>query len=227
VAATLAAHSRHLIWAMMAYGWGRRVVLARSLRAERLASEVLSSDHRPSAGLLVAGVTGTPLQPERARCRTKTRDGDAVDVQRPADLYAQGWTLRQIGAELGVHWSTVSQQLQRAGIRMRSGGPPAHPTSTQEILELRDQGLTWNEVAKQVDMTVSNAWSRYHRGRRPKPPHLGRWQQVLADALDQNLAIGVQAAVADHLGREPTCAELTAARRAAHALARMGRARVR
>src|SRR5678816_2251704 len=31
----------------------------------------------------------------------------AVDVKRAADWYAQGWTLRQIGAELGVHSSTV------------------------------------------------------------------------------------------------------------------------
>ena len=36
-----------------------------------------------------------------------------MDVKRAADLYAQGRTLRQIGAELGVHWSTVGQQLQR------------------------------------------------------------------------------------------------------------------
>ena len=64
-------------------------------------------------------------------------------------------------------------------------------------LELRDQGLTWTEVAKPVDMTVSGAWSRYRRARPPKPPRLGRWQQVVADALDQNLAIGVRAAVAD------------------------------
>ena len=55
---------------------------------------------------------------------------------------------------------------------------------------------------------------------------LGRWQQVLADALDQNLAIGVRADVADYLGRAPTRAELTAARRAAHSLAALGRARV-
>jgi hypothetical protein len=48
---------------------------------------------------------------------------------------------------------------------------------------------------------------------------LGRWQQVLADALDENLAIGVRAAVADYLRRAPTRAELTAARRAAHGLA--------
>ena len=67
-----------------------------------------------------------------------------MDVERAADLYAQGWTLRQIGAELGVHLSTVSQQLRSAGITVRSGGPPSHPASTQQILELRDQGLTWN-----------------------------------------------------------------------------------
>jgi hypothetical protein len=54
-----------------------------------------------------------------------------------------------------------------------------------------------------------------HRSHHP----LGRWQQVLSDPLDQNLAIGVRAAVADHLGRTPTRAELTAARRAAHSLA--------
>src|SRR4029453_3003885 len=31
-----------------------------------------------------------------------------MDVERAADLYAQGWTLRQIGAELGVFRTTVS-----------------------------------------------------------------------------------------------------------------------
>jgi hypothetical protein len=42
----------------------------------------------------------------------------------------------------------------------------------------------------------------------------------------KNVAIGVRAAVADHLGRAPSRAELTAARRAAHSLAALGRARV-
>ena len=109
---------------------------------------------------------------------------------------------------------------------MRSAGPGAHPASTQQIVELRDQGMTWNEIAKQVDMTVSGAWSRYRTARPPERPRLGRWQQVLADALDQNHAIGVRTAVADHLGRAPTRAELTAARRAAHSLAVLGLARV-
>jgi hypothetical protein len=95
-----------------------------------------------------------------------------VDIERATDLYALGRTLRQIGAELGVHWSTVSQQLQRADITMRRGGPSAHPASTQQILELRDQGLTWNEVATQLGMTVSGAWSRYRRAR-PALPAVG------------------------------------------------------
>jgi hypothetical protein len=31
----------------------------------------------------------------------ESRYGGGVDVARAADLYAQGWSLRQIGAELG------------------------------------------------------------------------------------------------------------------------------
>jgi hypothetical protein len=148
-----------------------------------------------------------------------------VDIQRATDLYNQGWTLRQIAAELSLTETTVSDQLRRAGVTMRRGAP-GHPASTEQILELRDQGLTWSEVAKQVDMTVSGAWSRYRRAQPPKPPRFGRWQQVLADALDQHLAIGVRAAVADHLGRVPTRAEVIAARRAAHSLAASGRAQL-
>jgi hypothetical protein len=93
-----------------------------------------------------------------------------MDVERAADLYAQGRSLRQIGAELGVTATTVGHQLRRAGVTMRRSGPPAHPAATQQILELRDQGLAWSQVAKQVDMTVSGAWSRYRKAR-PQKPH--------------------------------------------------------
>ena len=34
-----------------------------------------------------------------------------VEVKRAADLYAQGRTLRQIGAELGVHWTAMVEDL--------------------------------------------------------------------------------------------------------------------
>jgi hypothetical protein len=72
---------------------------------------------------------------------------------------------------------------------MRSVGAVTHAASTQEILDLRDRGLTLTEVAKRVDMTVSGAWSRDRNARPPKQPRQGRWQQVFAEALDQTLRL--------------------------------------
>jgi hypothetical protein len=83
---------------------------------EGLAAKCSHLDHRPSAGLLIACVTGNPRNPNEPDAALRLVTVAAVDVGRAADLYAQGRTLRQIGAELGVHWSTVGQQLQRAGV---------------------------------------------------------------------------------------------------------------
>ena len=65
----------------------------------------------------------------------------AVDVEHAADLYGQGWTLRQLAAELGLTETTVSEQLRRTRVAMPRGAPP-HPASTQLIVALRGQGLT-------------------------------------------------------------------------------------
>ena len=57
---------------------------------------------------------------------------------------------------------------------MRQGGPPAHTASTARILELRDQDLSWTEVAEQVGMTRSGAWSRYRKARPSKSHYHGQ-----------------------------------------------------
>ena len=64
-----------------------------------------------------------------------------MDVDRAAELYVAGWTLRRIGAELGVDHRTVAVRLHRAGVTMRRGGAPRYEVDTQRILDLRDQGL--------------------------------------------------------------------------------------
>jgi AraC-like DNA-binding protein len=117
---------------------------------------------------------GEPVKSDPA----ETRYGVAVDVQRAADFYAQGWTLRQIAAELGLTETTVSDQLRRAGVTMRRPGAAAYSASTDQIVELRDQGLIWNEIAEQVGMTVSGGWSRYRRAPASTSPWWGRWQQA-------------------------------------------------
>jgi hypothetical protein len=40
---------------------------------------------------------------------------------------------------------------------MRRGGPASHPATTEQIVDLRDQGMTWSEVAKHVDMRSMEA----------------------------------------------------------------------
>jgi hypothetical protein len=120
---------------------------------------------RPSYGSWVAVTTADPAE---------TRYGIAVDVKRAADLYAQGWTLRQIGAELYVPLDRrgPSTSLRRGHHASRRSGSSG---LTEQILELRDQGL----MAGQVDMTRSGVWSRYRKARPPQPPrqHCSRFSR--------------------------------------------------
>jgi uncharacterized protein YbjT (DUF2867 family) len=50
----------------------------------------------------------------------EVRYRDAVDVKRAADLCAQGWTwtLHQIVAKLGFHWSTVASPTLMNNVAM-------------------------------------------------------------------------------------------------------------
>jgi lambda repressor-like predicted transcriptional regulator len=84
-------------------------------------------------------------------------------MDRAAELYAAGWTLRRIGAELGVDHSTVAHRLHRAGAKLRRGGPRRHDVDTQQILDLRDQGMSMAAIAAQVGMSVPGVWARYLR----------------------------------------------------------------
>jgi hypothetical protein len=114
------------LWIGPAGGVGWIVTSWRALQAK-----CSHLDHRPSAGLLIPAVTRLPRKPGRARCRSATRYGVVVDIERAADLYVQGWTLRQIGAELDVHWSTVGQQEGWGCYASRRSS--AHPASTDQI----------------------------------------------------------------------------------------------
>ena len=61
--------------------------------------------------------------------------------------------LRQIGAELGAHWSTVSQELPMPASSCVEALPPP-PASTEQIVERRNRGLswtmTWSRSPKQI-----------------------------------------------------------------------------
>jgi hypothetical protein len=109
---------------------------------------------------------------------------------------------------------------------MRRGGSSADPASTQQILELRDQGLAWNEIAEQVGMTVSGAWSRYRKARPPSRHVWAVGSRFSPTPWTRTLPLGSEPPSLTISVEPPTRAELTAARRAAHSLAALGRARV-
>ena len=54
----------------------------------------------------------------------------------------------------------------------------------------------------------------------------GRWESLLLAALDEAPAVGVRRVLERHVGRDPSRAELSAVRRAAHQLAAAGLAEV-
>jgi hypothetical protein len=56
---------------------------------------------------------------------------------------------------------------------------------------------------------------------------LSRWHRLFADALANREAIGVAVTVEQHLGRQPTRSEMSAARRAAQSYAGTGRAHIK
>lgn len=96
-------------------------------------------------------------------------------------LYAQGWGVGRVGAELGVATSTVSRRLRSAGVQMRARGVRRGDVSDEEILRLRGTGLLWCEVAVRVGMTTPGVHSRWRRlaaaGRAdPIPAGAGGWQ---------------------------------------------------
>jgi hypothetical protein len=86
--------------------------------------------------------------------------------------------------------------------------------------------MTWNEDGRTAVYDSFRRLEPLSEGQATKATTLGPLAAVLANAIDENVAVGVRATVTDNLGREPTRAELNAARRAAHSLAVLGRARV-
>jgi hypothetical protein len=93
---------------------------------------------------------------------------------------------------------------------------PADTADTADNFDDQAQGdgpvVRWVEVTSHV---VGSAGPRF-----------GRWQRVIIDALAEHDAVGLRAVVEGHLNRKATQVESVAAHRAAHLLARGGRAKL-
>ncbi|MGA4995814.1 hypothetical protein [Nonomuraea bangladeshensis] len=110
---------------------------------------------------------------------TRTRITEDV-VDAAADLYRQGWTLREVAAKHGCSFQRLSVLLRERGdVEMRT---PAHPRALRlppgkqaEIRAAIEQKMTQAEIARRVRVTPSTVTRLADRegltlvkGKRPK-----------------------------------------------------------
>ena len=81
-------------------------------------------------------------------------------AKRLAREYGRGATLRALADKYGVNESTIRHHL-RGVVETRRSGPPSAPATDDEIVTLRDSGMSWQAVADQVGMSRTGVRIRY------------------------------------------------------------------
>ncbi|CAM3460968.1 hypothetical protein [Stackebrandtia soli] len=71
-------------------------------------------------------------------------------------------TAHEIAAVLHCSPDQVRDRLRKQGVEVHRTGPRELPVSTDDIIELRDNGLSWSQVAHAVGMSKSGSARRYH-----------------------------------------------------------------
>jgi AraC-like DNA-binding protein len=87
-------------------------------------------------------------------------DGTVWDLARATRQYQEGWTLRQLAAEAGLQPNTVRRRLLKAGVAMRCRGVVRRGPSTEALVLLRRDGLTYGDIAQRVGMSESGVRGR-------------------------------------------------------------------
>jgi hypothetical protein len=137
-------------------------------------------------------------------------------------LYMAGVAIQTITDRTGIGRTSIRRILVAENVSRRPTGRPRMALPSQTVADLYNSGLTMAEVASRLKIPPGSAWARYVEVRGQLKVNLGRWHQVLLDAIEQQAAVLVIAAAADHLRQLPTNAQVHAARRAARELARAG-----
>jgi AraC-like DNA-binding protein len=87
-------------------------------------------------------------------------DRTAWDIDRATRLYREGWTLRRLASEAGLQPNTVRRRLLKAGVVMRCRGVVRRGPSTEELVLLRQDGLTYGDIGQRVGMSESGVRGR-------------------------------------------------------------------
>lgn len=149
-----------------------------------------------------------------------------IDVDEVVALYKRGSSMLTLADQFGVSRHTIRRILVSAEVPTRPSGRPRLPVSSDDIAELYEAGVTFDEISIRLGIHVDAARTRYEEIRSQRGlSRRGQWHQILLEALAEQPTIAVLPTAAVFLGREPTQNEAHAVRRAARDLARAGEAR--
>lgn len=146
-----------------------------------------------------------------------------IDADEVVDAYRHGAALHALAQQHGVAPATIRRVILAAGEPIRPAGRRRLPVSSDDIAELRDAGVSWDDISTRLGITPKAARTRYDEVRSQRGlVRWGLWQQVLTEALDREPSVAVLPTLTAYLGRWPTSHEARSARRAAQDLVRRG-----
>ena len=86
-----------------------------------------------------------------------------AEVAETVRLYEQGYSVGQLASIYGRDTSTISERLTNAGVAKRHKSPSAH--LIPQIRELRERGLSWAAIARELGYKTPDTGKRLLHGR--------------------------------------------------------------
>lgn len=107
-----------------------------------------------------------------------TRKSTPQQQEQAARAYQAGRTLREIAADLGVDNTTVRRWLSAEGVTTRRRGQRGRAEAlTSRIVDLRDQGWSWVDIAAEVGMSQTGIRKRYAQATDAVRPWMRHWER--------------------------------------------------
>ena len=90
----------------------------------------------------------------------KPTRGKAVDKATVIELYKKGFSMAEIGRQLGHHHGVISYHIHKSSVPLHNPRNQQCPVSTNYIRKLYEQGMSTVEIGENVNLTPQSIYSR-------------------------------------------------------------------
>ena len=90
----------------------------------------------------------------------KPTRGKAVDMAKAIELYEQGFSMNEIGRQLGHHHGSIAYHIHKSGITIHNPRQQKCAISTDYIKELYEKGMSTLEIGENVGLSAQAIYQR-------------------------------------------------------------------